>query len=170
MARKHARTDTQGKVIRHVRLIREVDTSPDTSWIGEYTSEPGPDDRTIDREERGDAGRNEYRYFIAAMSGEETGNPKSVEEDYRRMELLNRGDWCFFGISAEATVVVGGTIQTIRSGGLWGIESDSGDAYFREVGNEQLSELRDTLTQLGFTEEQLIDAFHGAEDSDWIDR
>ena len=167
---KYRNTDVQGNVIRRVLLCREVDDSPDTSWIGEYSSEPGPDDRTIDREERGDAERNEYRYFIAAMSGEETGNPKSVEEDYRRMEQLNRGDWCFFGISAEAEIVVNGVIQTIRSGGLWGIESDSGDAYFREVGNEQLSELRDTLTQLGFTEEQLIDAFHGAEDSDWIDR
>lgn len=156
--------------IESISLIREVDVSPDTSWIGEYASQPGPDDRTIDREERGDCERGQYRYFIAANGPDETGNPKSVEEDYRRMELLNRGDWCFFGISAEAKVIVNGVFQTIRSGGLWGIESDSGDAYFRTVAAEELSNLRDTLAQLGFTEAQLIDAFHGAEDADWTDR
>lgn len=95
--------------------------------------------------------RDEYRYFIAAMSGETTGNPDSVRQDYDRMESLNRGDWCYYGISAVAEVwnPKTHTTQKIRSGGLWGIESDSGN-YLEEVEQEQLTELSTELSSLGF--------------------
>jgi hypothetical protein len=148
---------TQGKRILSVRVRWETDSDPDLSFIGEYASRPGPDDRTIDREERGDVGRNEYRYFIAAMSGEETGNPESVEQDYRRMEDMNRGDWQMLGCWCEAEVVLipGGPIQTIRSGGLCGIESDSGDGYLREIEQEQASELREQLKALGYSDRSI---------------
>jgi len=39
--------------------------------------------------------------------------------------------------------------QVIRSGGLWGIESDSDKEYLAEVENEQLAELRAELLALG---------------------
>ncbi len=102
-------------------------------------------------------GWHEYRYFNAALSAEETGNPESVEQDYRRMETLNRGDWCFIGIYAVAEVQLQtrGTIQTIRSPGLWGIESDSGDDYFDEVGKEELASLVSELQAAGFTRAQV---------------
>ena len=104
----------------------------------------------IEEGERGDQERNEYRYFNPAMSGEETGNPDSPEEDYQRMESLNRGDWCCLGIIAKAKVVLAGeVIQTIRSGGLWGIESDSGEDYLGSVEEDELANLRKQLEAVG---------------------
>ncbi len=153
------------KRILSIKLRRETDTDPDLSHLGEYSNSPGPDDRTIDRQERGDCGRNEYRYFVASMSGEETGNPESVEQDYQRMEDYNRCGWCSVGVWVEATVQFspGGPTQKIRSGGLWGIESDSDDSYFSEVQGEQLAELREQLKAAGFKAITISKAFHGAE-------
>lgn len=145
-------TATLKAMIRSIKIRREVDTDPDFSHLGEYSNSPGPDDKTIDRQERGDCGRNEYRYFVAAMSGEETGNPESVEQDYQRMEDYNRQGWWFVGVWAEASVqfTPGGPVQKVRSGGLWGIESDSDKEYFAEVEGEQLAELADQLKAAGF--------------------
>jgi hypothetical protein len=134
-----------------VRIKREVDDSPDLSHLGEYTNRPGGDEVTIDREARGDKSRHEYRYFVAALSGAETGNPESVEQDYKRMEDYNRQGWCMVGVWAEADVQFSGdVVQTIRSGGLWGIESDSGAKYFTEVERDELGELSAQLKAAGF--------------------
>jgi hypothetical protein len=105
----------------------------------------------------------ENRYFNVAMSAEETGNPKSVEQDYQRAEAYNRGEWCMVGVWAEATVqLTGDTIQRIRSGGLWGIESDSGEEYFEEVAQEELAALRAELLAVGFTSRAIDVAFKKA--------
>jgi len=149
------KTKKRSAIIRDIKIVHDTDCSPDFSHIGEYTSEPGPEDRTINREERGDMRHGEYRYFVAAMSGEETGNPKSVEEDYKRMEDYNRQEWGFLGIRADATLYVNGCMQKITSAGLWGIESDSGNDYFEEVAKEQLAELTETLKTLGFTSQAI---------------
>lgn len=123
------------------KIIVKVETDIDadfSDYLGEYASTLGPDDRTIDREERGDMGRGEHRYFVAAMSGEQTGNADSVEQDYQRAEAYNRGEWCMVGVYAVANIRIhtpqGGysSIQTIRTPGLWGIESDSTDDYIAE--------------------------------------
>jgi hypothetical protein len=75
--------------VDRITIHHEPDTSPDLSDIGEYSDTPGPDDRTVDRGPQAEA-RNEYRYFIAAMSPTETGNPDSVRQDYERMEEYRR--------------------------------------------------------------------------------
>jgi hypothetical protein len=79
--------------------------------------------------------------------------------DYERMESYNNGDWQFIGIRAEAEYAVNGTIQTARSGGLWGIESDSDGAHLVEVEQEELAELRSTLYTLGFSKRAISEAF-----------
>ena len=135
--------------IESIKLVREVDNDPDLSYLGEYSNDECA--TSIDRQERGDMGRHEYRYFTPAMTGDETGNPESPEQDYQRMESYNRGGWCCKGVRAVAEVIVNGTIQHIQSGGLWGIESDSERSYFEEVAAEQLAELADILTELGFS-------------------
>ncbi len=141
-----------------VKVHKDVDDCPDTSWIGEYHSDHR--DGAIDRKERGDMGRNEYRFFLPAMTAEQTGNPDSPEQDYARMEGYNRGDWGMIGIWAEAEVVLtGNTVQHIRSGGLWGIESDSDNDYLDQVECEQLAELREQLFAIGFTQLQIDTAF-----------
>jgi hypothetical protein len=144
------RTDGPQTRIDAVQFVAENDDSPDLSWIGEYTSSPGPDDRTIDREERGDRERGQHRYFVAAMSGEESGNPASVEEDYKRMESYGDG-WNMMFLYATAAVYVKGVRQTIQSGGVGGVESDCGADHLAEMRAEQLSELSGILESLGFS-------------------
>ena len=124
-----------------------IDTDPALDYLGEYSADPGPDDRTVDRKKRGDQRRNEYRYFIS-----ETAD--YVEENYRRMERFQRGDLVSYGIRAKARVKAQITetwssTQTLRSGGLWGIESDAGSEYFNEIASEELCELIDILEQFG---------------------
>lgn len=88
--------------------------------------------------------RREYRYFNT--SGNYKGEPlvdivTHTKQDYARMERLNTGDWSFIGIDARAKIVIGGVCQTIASGGLWAIESDSEDSYLKEEEQNQLAEL-----------------------------
>lgn len=66
-----------------------------------------------------------------------------------RLKQFERGDFNFVGVRAVAEVEVGGTIQEITSAGLWGIESDSGDEYFRSVGKEEYAQLKEILTSMG---------------------
>ncbi len=179
--------------IESVKICRAVDESPDLSWLGEYS---GHDEgHAIDRQERGDAGRGEYRYWnpgpnhcphnpadwahvdgaelskvIAEHGSIEAADAAYVESDYKRCEAYNSGDWCMMGVWAQAEVIVNGTVQRIRSGGLWGIESDSDAAYFRTVAHDELCSLRDTLAELGASKKALADAFHGIEDSEFVDR
>lgn len=161
---KFRNVETQGKTIRHVRFRVETDDSPDLSFLGNYQSNPGPNDKTIDRQERGDMERGQHRYFVACNSGEETGNPNSVEEDYQRMEALDRGDWCMMYCYAEAEIVLCGVIQTIRSGGLGGVESDSEDGYFDEIKKDELDHLKNILQGLGFFKTEIAKAFKKCED------
>jgi hypothetical protein len=151
------------KRILSVTLHREVDDNPDLSWIGEYSNlSDGPD--AIDRQARGECGRGEYRYFNPTNSAAETGNPDSPEQDYQRIEDYNRGGWCMMGIYATAEVVLtGSVVQKIRSGGPWGIESDSDEGYFDEVRDEELAALRTELTAVGFSKRQIDKAFAEAE-------
>jgi hypothetical protein len=95
----------------------------------------------------------EYNYFVPYAGGEEPGTDdykKYGLRDYARMEALSRGEWYFMGIIAKAKIITeSGTVQTVRSGGLWGIESDSGD-YIKEVEEEELASLRIELESFGF--------------------
>ena len=127
--------------ILNVKIENKVDESPDLSFLGEY-SRRATSPCAIDRVARGDAGRNEFQYFNPEMTGEETGNPESPEQDYQRMESYNRGEWHMVGIIAKAEIRNPATdcTQVIRSGGLWGVESDGGE-YLNDVAKEQLSEL-----------------------------
>ena len=96
--------------------------------------------------------------------------------DADRMESLNRGDWCFVGIRAEAKIGVPMKpglpsyattylTNTIMSSGLWGIESDS-EEYLTEIEQEQLSELKSQLKALGFSTRAISKAFQNIERSE----
>ncbi len=144
------------KRISKVSIKRIFDESPDTSYIGEYSATWK--EGAIDRKERGDMRCRDYRYFLPA-------NPEYAEQEYARMESLCNGDFHFIGIRAEAEIQTSDDgrhwlCNTISSGGLWGIESDSGDDYFAEVERDELAALRDALTEFGFTADE-IDAAIG---------
>ena len=124
--------------------------------------------------ESGDMERNEYRYFNPSFnyvdkSGralpENTPDEvrKYVRQDYERMESLNRGNWCFIGIRAEANVSIPSGSSSVESevssGGLWGIESDSDDSFLEETIQEELSNLKTELIALGFSKRAIASAF-----------
>ena len=90
------------------------------------------------------------------------------EEFKDRKEAYERGAFGFVGIYARAKVDhhkpnEGGGYQFIgtteyQSGGLWGIEDDSGREYLQAIADEQEAELKEILKQEGFTEEEIADA------------
>lgn len=123
-------------------MVQTHDDCPDLSFLGKYSDTPA--EHHIDRKERGDMGRNEFRYFNAGC-----GDPEYIEQDYRRMEAYNAGEWHMIGIYARVELNINGTIQTIRSGGLYGIESDSGVDYLTEIYQEQCAELVEILESMG---------------------
>ena len=120
---------------------------------------------------RGDMERNQYRYFNPSLNYDDETREntiKYVAQDYERMERLNRGDWCFTGIRAEAEYSVGESrggylCQELTSGGQWGIESDSDASYFAEVEQEELADLRKQLEGIGFSKRAIAAAFKNIE-------
>lgn len=121
----------------------------------------------------------EYRYFVPSDNYKglpEEDIRKYTMQDYKRMESLNNGNWCYLGIRADAEIGIGDlknfpkkfdcTVQKITSGGLWGIESDSEESYFQEVEGEQLEELKGQLLTLGFSRRAISKAFQTIEHKD----
>lgn len=113
----------------------------------------------------------EYRGFRPYAGGEKPGTKEYYKygmQDYERMEGLCRGDWQFVGIHAEAKIrTKSGMLQTIRSGGLWGIESDCDDAI-REVAQEQIDDLRDELCSFNFGKRKIDTALRDVEIPDGL--
>jgi len=70
-----------------------------------------------------------------------------------RRQQYDNGDFGFIGVRAEAEIVVAGVCQTITSGGLWGIESDSTPDYLSEIEQEEIQQLQEILQEFGFASE-----------------
>lgn len=81
-----------------------------------------------------------------------------------RAAALERGDFDFVGVVAEADVTVEGVVQQIRSGGLWGIESDSRDLV-EEHAREEYADLRKILKTIGVPTSELPSEM----DPRWLD-
>jgi hypothetical protein len=151
------------KILR-VRIANEIDCDLDTSYLGEYSASPKVS-WAIDRMARGDCRHNQYRYFNPANSAEQTGCPDSPEQDYQRMEAMNRGDWHYIGIIAKAVLEMpSGILQTVRSSGVWGVESDCGEDAMREFSDEELDSLAGELLALGIGKRAIVRAFQKMED------
>lgn len=75
------------------------------------------------------------------------------DEFLERFAAYERGEFSFVGIRAAATVAIKtGTMtyeSTVRTPGCWGIEDDSGEAYFEQVYVEELETLAGLLDELG---------------------
>ena len=148
--------------------------------LGEFADEA----TECDCGERGDMGRHEYRYFNPSFNYvDKDGQPadgltpeevrKYTRQDYERMERLNRGDWGYIGIKAEAVIAIPSesspnisTHQTIHSGGLWGIESNSGREYLASVAKDELADLREQLHALGFSKRAISKAFEEVQEAE----
>lgn len=71
-----------------------------------------------------------------------------------RMAAWEADDWYYVGVMAKATVHVpiGGcsfAVYELESPGLWGVESDSGEAYFAEVFADEKAALLDAIRAMG---------------------
>ena len=82
-------------------------------------------------------------------------DPDYREQDEARLAAWRNDDWHFIGIRAKATIKIPyGTnpncwiTSEVLSPGLWGIESDSGEDYFRQVYQEEREILIDILSGL----------------------
>lgn len=128
--------------IDSVTLKAVTDTDPPLDHLGRYQDEPGPDDRTIDREARGDRRPGELRYFISETA-------EYADENYERMEEYASGGVASYGIRAVANVSVAGTVQRVESPGLWGVPSDADQSHATGVASEQLHVLREVLDAFG---------------------
>jgi len=144
----------------------KADEYPDISFLGKFTDDAEP--WAIVRAD-GDylanlgadyelpAKGREFRFFRPYAGGEPEGTPTYLKyglQDWKRAEGLNRGDWYFIGIYAEAEVSYAidrpghHRLEWLRSGGLWGIESDAGD-YLQEVARDELANLHKHLRAFG---------------------
>jgi hypothetical protein len=163
------KTNQKPEVKMRIELIEikhDMDESPDISCIGDFTDQPdewnicrccGEYLANCDTEHEIPRSGREYRFFKPYAGGEKAGTAdyqKYGKQDYNRMEMLARGDFCYIGIYAEATVSYpinsngDRQLETFTSGGLWGIESDSGD-YIEEIETEQLANLANHLAHFG---------------------
>lgn len=113
-----------------------------------------------------------FQYFNGYVENYKGESPENIRkyilQDYERMEGLNNGDWVYIGIGASAQVSIPSGSSSIESdvssGGLWGIESDSGETYLREsVEVDELAELRTELKALGFSSRAISTAFKNVE-------
>lgn len=159
------------KKINFIKVIREYDDNPDTSYLGEYGDkikpgciivESGKFIEDVSDNEIPEKGR-EYRFFYPMEIGEKIGSKKYREyslQNFKRIERLNSGDWNYISISAEARVLTSydGTnwlINTLSSGGLYGIESDSDEDYLKTIEDEETDSLKDVLKEYGFSDEEI---------------
>ena len=76
-----------------------------------------------------------------------------ARKDAERLAAFERGEWHMKGCRAEAKVSIGGTLQTIKTAGLWGIESDTVAEYFALVEKSEVEDLIKMLASMGFSTE-----------------
>ncbi len=150
-----------------IKIKHIFDEHPHTDWLGTWTNEADPDDikrhavirwkphdcSTMDFFVPGNSLDN-HRRSLQKM-GYSKGQAEQmarqyVREDYNRMKALDAGEFCFIGIQAEALVSYdegqgNRRLEWFTSGGLWGIESDSGPEYLADVERQELADLKQHL-------------------------
>jgi hypothetical protein len=124
------------------------DESPDLSWLTQDYNEP-----SIPPEEAA-----KYR-----------------AQDAERLDAYERGDWHMRGIrlAAEITLTRPGRVDEVfhlSTPGIWGVESDSGDDYPREIAGDEDEYLRDDLLAVGFTPDDIDAALCDISALEVIDR
>ena len=76
-------------------------------------------------------------------------NKKDEASDRKRLAEFENGDWHMVGVIAVAELNVDGTVQEIRSGGVWGVESDANKAHLASHAKEEYDDLVAQLRILG---------------------
>ena len=113
--------------VGNLYIVTQIDTDPDLSFL-----------------------QDESRY--AGVPRAEAN--KYIKQDQERLASYSV-DWEMLGIHAEAEILVGGTLQHVRTGGLWGVESDSASSYLNEVAREEYANLVDILAEMGIPKSKI---------------
>ncbi len=127
-------------IIESIKIIHKVDTTPDWSYLeSQYEELPHGKIRIISSCQVEQKFADEHPKLAK----------KYLKQNEARLEQVNRGEVWQLGVIAEATVrTTEGNIsrlETLTSGGLWGMESDGGKEYFAETEQDQLADLKDHL-------------------------
>lgn len=161
-------------------VIRQIDTDPDTSYLGEYGDTPKPgcliiqdqkiyeeviNDEDYEFPERSD----NYRFFYPPDNGEIPGTDKYREyalQDYQTMEDLNNSQWTYAGIIVKTVINTDMGISDTIQNSLWGIE----DHFDEDSKNEMARIIEDLkednkadLLKMGFSSEEIDQSLNNAE-------
>ena len=140
------------KKIEKITIKRMIDENPDLDYLGKFSDKAG--EYAIKHSE---GSANLYQYFNA----ENVDNMKQAKENYNRIMEYEKGNLCDYGIKAVAEIRTsqdeGNTwlINSISSGGLWGLSSDGTEEDFIQEGSNQLEDLKDVLLELGFEKKEI---------------
>ena len=169
-----ARVKRERPVLESIIIKHMADDYPALSWLGEYSdkNQDGDDIKRGSIIRRRVDSRRECRFFIPGQGSvpeirkdlQARGYSRGVAEQMARAQIRENfqrmekyGDsWAMIGIEAEAVIKYrirpgGGDwrLERLTSGGLWGIESDSGKDHLEEVEREELADLREHLQRFG---------------------
>lgn len=94
----------------------------------------------------------------------QTGVDKSPDTSYLeqdefkdRLDAYRAEEFTFIGLQAKATIALRGVIQTIFSGGVFGVESDSDAAHLKDLAKEEIVEISTILEDLRFTPAEITE-------------
>jgi hypothetical protein len=139
--------------VTKIVIKRTLEDQPDLSYLGDFTNDyekAEEGDIVIDRFPEGEPRGGEYRYFIA----HNVSNDKEARDNYARVMQFVSGQVGAYIISAEAYILVPDgrgnfMTQTISSGSIGGIDTDSDESYIKETEDEQIAELQSQLKAFG---------------------
>jgi hypothetical protein len=134
----------RAKVVK-IEVKRIVDEDPDLSFL-----ETTPEGHYgIDGSDWVHVSEDDKQVVINKYGSIWNACVECAKQDKERLDAYNRGDWEMIGIRAMATIHIpvnnAVKIQTINSGGLFGIASDSDDSDIQEIGIDQIDEVKNYL-------------------------
>ena len=138
----------RAKVVK-IEVKRIIDEDPDLSFL-----ETTPEGHYgTDGSNWGHVSEEDKQKVISQYGSIWNACIEYTKQDKKRLDDYNRGVWEMIGIRAVATIHIPVNdntvkIQTIDSGGLFGIESDSDDSHIHEIWKDQIDEVKKYLRTL----------------------
>jgi hypothetical protein len=157
-----------------IKIKQEIDTDPDLSYLGEFHrgNRKPFDMETYDgfwftpgqhwphkQENWKHVSQEEKEEVIKQYGSLKKADWTYAREDRQRLINYYKDKWYMIGIVVEATIEISDDGKTwgttSRRESLWGIESDSGKDYKKEVIENMIDELKHELKEFGFTDEEI---------------
>lgn len=147
------------KKIISFKVERTPDYDADLSFLGTFSNE-AKSELAIEHKP------NDSRSFN--WFNPEPGTCETLEhakQQYDRLIAYEDGQWGMVSVCAIAQIQTsddGKTwlCNTIKSGGLYGVEDDMADADYKDIETEEAEQLISALKSLGFTREEIEEAQH----------